>query len=915
MKKRNIWAIVITGVIVLILGIVIAFCVIKSNEATDQNSYTDCVTRQEWIVMLDQYMGVTNAASKQPYFQDVPVSDQNFEFIQSAVEWGLIEADESFHGSDYASGSFIAATAIRSVGDARIRLSLGIDQELKDEDYISIALENGLIQEEQLKRGLTADEAAVIIEKLDELYYGVFWQRDIEEFEYQDRVIELEKAAVTVYDRDAETLNCSEQLKVGDIVSFMDGGLVTVRKVGKLLDNGSYGLEMPQMEEAFQSLKQSEIGEVTFQNVIDYYGKDNLIVADSGAMQKSSAVAVSHSISNTAQTKGFRIEAEQSEEQLDVYITDNDTGIRYQLPVASEISKDYENFSASLDVSRIFVGSQLDYSAAEGVTYADVAVDIETSVGVGMQSEKDISDRTMLFETPAPLGSGLVGVDIQVYLVTTLSGKIYLEAELPYQIDICYEKGKGIRYFQHDFQIKEPKIEASAEITNQIGIVPILVVGQFEPVIDAELGGSVITKADVNVHDNHQICTDVEAVYPVIDLSVGQSDVEYKDKQSIVARLGYSGSWSIISEEDAPQRLSLHFEVLPDQTTQFVDECTYKKETAKKKSVEKNSGDRILDELLRGDFSRYAGTYIARESDNDAYGGGEKLADLKLHADGTVSGGRPSYCVDDPYPANKPISVAKNEDGSYLCVLADNDGVEDKYYIYPKGVADDYIGDDTFLLDTVYIRYMRIDGGVLDIVYYKDKNRKQKGQKQEKNSDLKHSYDTQEQSTPIFRISYPDGWTVEQNYTAGDQENMTLSNDSGIHIDYISAKYGFGSQYYGALGGDTEMAAAHITKVADVAFKPSADSGLGKMVIAKIKEYALEDGLTGERRKIDGVTYYAVVPKSYLGDTMFSASGYWAACAWEYGRPTAIIAQSSDGNFTSDQEKEVIQILSSFTEK
>ena len=103
---------------------------------------------------------------------------------------GLIEADESFHGSDYATGSFIAATAIRSVGDARIRLSLGINQKLKDEDYISIALENGLIQEEQLKRGLTADETEVIIEKLDELYYGVFWQRDIEEFEYQDRVIE-----------------------------------------------------------------------------------------------------------------------------------------------------------------------------------------------------------------------------------------------------------------------------------------------------------------------------------------------------------------------------------------------------------------------------------------------------------------------------------------------------------------------------------------------------------------------------------------------------------------------------------------------------------------------------------------------------------------------------------------------------
>ena len=252
----------------------------------------------------------------------------------------------------------------------------------------------------------------------------------------------------------------------------------------------------------------------------------------------------------------------------------------------------------------------------------------------------------------------------------------------------------------------------------------------------------------------------------------------------------------------------------------------------------------------------------------------------------------------------------KLKDEDYISIALENGLIQEEQL--KRGLTAD---ETEVIIEKLDIRYMRFDGGVLDIVYYKDKNRKQKGQKQEKNSDLKHSYDTQEQSTPIFRISYPDGWTVEQNYTAGDQENMTLSNDSGIHIDYISAKYGFGSQYYGALGGDTEMAAAHITKVADVAFKPSADSGLGKMVIAKIKAYELEDGLTGERQKIDGATYYAVVPKSYLGDTAFSVSGYWAACAWEYGRPTAIIAQSSDGNFTSDQEKEVIQILSSFTEK
>ncbi len=196
--------------------------------------------------------------------------------------------------------------------------------------------------------------------------------------------------------------------------------------------------------------------------------------------------------------------------------------------------------------------------------------------------------------------------------------------------------------------------------------------------------------------------------------------------------------------------------------------------------------------------------------------------------------------------------------------------------------------------------------------FFKDPSDEEEGS----SAGLNNTYTTKDNSLPIFSFNYPDNWTIkkEEINVETEYEWVTLSNDRGAEVTYYSSTIGFGSKYYG--GGS--MYSAHITKVADSSFVPSSFNGkdyssLGKFVVAKIKVYAYDDESTGGLQiEVDGGTYYAVIPESYLGDSTFKY--VYPACAWEYIKPIFVVAKAPDGEFTAEEEEEVIAILSSFTE-
>lgn len=524
-----------------------------------------------------EYVGAVDYSSDEAYFEDVSESDEYYSYIQSSVEWGIIEAEKKFNGNDAATGEFASVSAIKSVGEAKLRMCLGVDESWEDADYQKLAIDNGLIREEQLEGGLSEKEAEDMIERLDELYYGVFWPQDLEEYEFQEAVIEVNQDAVLSYDREANVLGCTESLRVGDVITFKNGGFVVARKIWNILNDGTYELEDPELEEVFVTLRQSGVAGITFQDIVNYYGEENLKLADRAGDRNSTAMMASLRLSDDFESNGFKIEAEEEDGKCNITITSNDTGISYQLPISPEVSEEYEDFNACLDISKIFVGAQVDLSLS-GVDYSNVALDMESNVSTKLASADEVSDRLLLFETPVPIGNGIVGVGIQIYLVTTLNGEIYLEADIPFMSDVYYEKGKGIRNRKCNFSVKDSRIEASAELVQKVEVAPILVVGQLKPVIDAELGVGVSTTAKISAHDDGQICADVNCAFPVVSLSVGQSDVLYHGKESIIASIGLSGSWDIIDSDHAPKKIPLHFEVLSDKTKQFVTECTYGKE-------------------------------------------------------------------------------------------------------------------------------------------------------------------------------------------------------------------------------------------------------------------------------------------------------------------------------------------------
>ena len=132
--------------------------------------------------------------------------------------------------------------------------------------------------------------------------------------------------------------------------------------------------------------------------------------------------------------------------------------------------------------------------------------------------------------------------------------------------------------------------------------------------------------------------------------------------------------------------------------------------------TEQEEADPILIAMQNGDFSYFAGTYIATPEDNDAFGGGEPLKPLILKKNGSLSGGGDTYLA-DYYPKTVPISVEKRKDGTYLCRL----NASTYYIIYPVGVIEDreyVLKNQAYLKDIVYIRCVYTGGGVSDITYY-----------------------------------------------------------------------------------------------------------------------------------------------------------------------------------------------------
>lgn len=195
--------------------------------------------------------------------------------------------------------------------------------------------------------------------------------------------------------------------------------------------------------------------------------------------------------------------------------------------------------------------------------------------------------------------------------------------------------------------------------------------------------------------------------------------------------------------------------------------------------------------------------------------------------------------------------------------------------------------------------------------------------------------DDEEIYSDIYDFDYPSNWTLKYhgtknniiydssngNISVSDYlfETATIENERGVTVTFIN---GLEPETLGHKAHEVEN--IKIEKVADSQFVPGTpkkDDGpgdlsyLGRFVVGKVSiigaEYGYGEG--SEEEFEEPSVFYTIMPTSSLGlNGQMVYAFVFGDFIFEYGTNLYFSAKSPDGKFTSQEEKEVVKILSSF---
>ncbi|MBQ8086377.1 MAG: hypothetical protein IJ232_09765 [Lachnospiraceae bacterium] len=581
MKKKIIAGVIFLAVISIAISAVIIY---RSGDKVRAPKEND-ISRFEWLKMLCEETGIIECSNDEPYFEDVVSTSEYFNYVQSAVEWDVIDDKTHFNGDDLVSGKFIALTALKTLDQSSLQRELGTEDEINEKELLRYAIDQNLISEDKVHLGFTKQECEHVLSVLNDLHYNKLWQQDYEDVTYKDNVtvlssedieeiIENEKVIVIKQDK-------AESLKADDVIVY-DSRENKVKKAGRIdsmSKDGRCTIRDVELSDVIERITVLDVGEITFEDIARYYGAE---------VEKS--VTGNITPTNMAffdlehENKGFKIELKVEEEDTQRYLalafTDNETENGFSIPI-TDVTDLEGDYSAEINVDRIFVGGKVDYKVtaplSKGLKYMELALDVHSTV-TGEISTFSEEKKIKLCNAKIPLADGLVCVDTELYLKLSLDGSISFEADVPMEFGCVYERGKGIRKHGKGIQVNSTaKVNCKAQA--MFGLEPVLKILDRDElsIVDIEIEEGVEAEAEYAYRDNGQICNDISVAAPILTAKICGDD----DNISIIRELiGASIEWEIYTSESPDiWHGKLHYEVLPDGTQQFVDECTYNKQS------------------------------------------------------------------------------------------------------------------------------------------------------------------------------------------------------------------------------------------------------------------------------------------------------------------------------------------------
>jgi len=535
MKKKVIFVAALATVLVTVV-------LVAWHWKTSKNLQGNYITKAEWEEMLSDAFGITQQGSTEIFGKD----------------------EKKYRPEDAVEGKYAAVSAMRMLGQSKMQIYLDTEEFVTEEKLLEVALQQGLVEKSQLKKKLTREECQALIALQRQLYDTEFWVDGYEKVNLKD--------GVRVEGQSYET-----PLSEGDMIIMQveNSRFRQARKVTGFDAKGEPICEEAKLEEVFESLVISEKVDVTADDVMRSLELDGWQIS---SLEKTDCV-VKNVLNGSAgiSSKGFKIHVKSDKNEHVIEFTNNDTGITYKKDVPG--LKSLGNIDADLEVKELKFLAQVDYSPLKGLKLVDFSVsdDITIKGTVGIEAKKD-DLKCKLLNVEIPLG-GWLGATLEIYLCVSAEGSISVQFEFPAKYGICYEKGKGIRKYNDIPAFPQPSIEVDCKGDILLGVEPILNVLSFD-VIDAELEGGAEFECKTTLHPK-QTCFDVSASFPILTLSIfGDDEANVLLKQAADLFLGgnVSAEWELITAENAPIHLQLHFETKNGGPLKQVLKCTYEEE-------------------------------------------------------------------------------------------------------------------------------------------------------------------------------------------------------------------------------------------------------------------------------------------------------------------------------------------------
>jgi len=236
-----------------------------------------------------------------------------------------------------------------------------------------------------------------------------------------------------------------------------------------------------------------------------------------------------------------------------------------KLEVDNSFSGGYK-ITGNITINAITVGTEVEYKRTKwleipyGVEYA--SLQISSDISSTLKLEGNLSERLHIATVPVPIAATGLSVGIDLYLYANAKGELIVTASLGSQARVEYAGGK----LKHGADsTANASVEANIEISfgaelsatlEALGIINIVDVG-------AKAGGLVTASAHVSgsckasEDDSATKLTYQESLSIQADLYVPTVNLYAGGSDTLIGKLGLSGSWDIMTRDNGAKHINL----------------------------------------------------------------------------------------------------------------------------------------------------------------------------------------------------------------------------------------------------------------------------------------------------------------------------------------------------------------------